>query len=40
MLIRAHSENALHELARVMTVSGCHSTATALRMLSYEGYYP
>jgi hypothetical protein len=38
MSTSANGDSALHELARAMTASGCHSTAIALRKLAYEGY--
>ena len=38
MSMSANGDSALHELARAMTASGCHSTAITLRKLAYEGY--
>ena len=38
MSTSANGDSALHQLARAMTASGCHSTAIALRKLAYEGY--
>ena len=38
MSMRANGDSALHELARAMTASGCHSTAMTLRKLASEGY--